>query len=336
MMHPEARCSSGHPLGRYDAPMGERGLNGLGCDLCSRFFPCSIGYFNCAQGCDYDVCARCVEQAAPKPEPLPQPLMIHPSAKCSSGHSLGKYEDPLEERGKNGLGCDFCQKFFPCSLGYYNCGQGCDYDVCAKCLETPVPVPEPVPEPEPFVAPYQEDPLQKPQQSDPVKPGSKSRRSPEFLKAITYVESVINKGKPFTDSDFPPELSSLANKDDKPDKISKMNNTQWKRASEIYPKQEVFIDGIEPNDINQGALGNCYFLAVLSAMAEFPDRVQACFHTKTVNDAGIYLMRFYINGAEYPVYVDDYLPVRHNRPCFSSSRVGELWVILLEKAWAKL
>ena len=139
------------------------------------------------------------------------------------------------------------------------------------CIEKPVP--QYVPEPEPFVAPYSEDSHKKPQHSSVIKPGSKPRKSPEFLKAITFVESVINKGKPFIDSDFPPELSSLANKNDKPDKISKMNNTQWKRASEIYPKQEIFIDGIDPNDINQGALGNCYFLAVLSAMAERPDRV---------------------------------------------------------------
>lgn len=47
-------------------------------------------------------------------------------------------------------------------------------------------------------------------------------------------------------------------------------------------------------------------------------------------------MSFYINGVETPVFVDDWLPVRHGKPCFASSRVGELWVILLEKAWAKL
>jgi len=71
-------------------------------------------------------------------------------------------------------------------------------------------------------------------------------------------------------------------------------------------------------------------------MAEKPERVMARFYTKVVNKAGVYLMSFFINGVESPVYVDDFLPVRFNKPCFSSSRVGELWVILLEKAWAKL
>ena len=35
-------------------------------------------------------------------------------------------------------------------------------------------------------------------------------------------------------------------------------------------------------------LGNCYFLTVLSSMAESPDRIKALIETKTVNNAGIY------------------------------------------------
>lgn len=77
-------------------------------------------------------------------------------------------------------------------------------------------------------------------------------------------------------------------------------------------------------------------MSVLSAMAEVPSRVMARFYTKVVNKAGIYLMSFYVNGYETPVIVDDYLPVRYGKPCFANSREGELWVILLEKAWAKL
>ena len=97
------------------------------------------------------------------------------------------------------------------------------------------------------------------------------------------------------------------------------------------------MGGIEPNDINQGQLGDCYFLAALSSLAEFPDRVQALFHTKEINKAGIYLVRFYINGNEMPVVVDDHLPVdARGQPVFATCRDGELWVSLLEKAWAKL
>lgn len=47
-------------------------------------------------------------------------------------------------------------------------------------------------------------------------------------------------------------------------------------------------------------------------------------------------MSFFINGTETPIIIDEFIPVRYNKPCFSSSRVGELWVLLLEKAWAKI
>jgi hypothetical protein len=45
-------------------------------------------------------------------------------------------------------------------------------------------------------------------------------------------------------------------------------------------------------------------------MAEKPERVMARFYTKEINKAGIYLMSFFINGIETPVYVDDFLPVK--------------------------
>jgi hypothetical protein len=44
--------------------------------------------------------------------------------------------------------------------------------------------------------------------------------------------------------------------------------------------------------LSKAMLGNCYFLATLSAMAENPERVKARFYTKEVNQAGIYLMSF--------------------------------------------
>ena len=77
-------------------------------------------------------------------------------------------------------------------------------------------------------------------------------------------------------------------------------------------------------------------MAVLSSLAEFPDRVSALFYTKEINNAGIYLVRFFVNGTETPVIVDDYLPCKNGRPVFASSRDDELWVSVLEKAWAKL
>ena len=60
------------------------------------------------------------------------------------------------------------------------------------------------------------------------------------------------------------------------------------------------------------------------------------FETKKANEAGIYLIYFYVNGIKTPVLVDDLIPCRGTTPAFCSTNQPELWAILLEKAWAKL
>jgi len=92
-----------------------------------------------------------------------------------------------------------------------------------------------------------------------------------------------------------------------------------------------------PSDIKQGALGNCYYLATLAAIAENPQRIKDMFIDDEANDAGCYVIKFYVNGVQTAVMVDDWIPCQYGRPAFAkSSTEGELWVILLEKAWAKL
>ena len=54
------------------------------------------------------------------------------------------------------------------------------------------------------------------------------------------------------------------------------------------------------------------------------------------NRFGIYGMRINKNGEWKEVVVDDYIPCYKGDPAFSKANGNELWVILLEKAWAKL
>jgi hypothetical protein len=80
-------------------------------------------------------------------------------------------------------------------------------------------------------------------------------------------------------------------------------------------------------------------MAAVGCLASQPGLLEETFITKKVNDAGIYAFRFYLNGREKIVVVDDYLPClqKHDEPFFSHSKVrGEFWMCLLEKAWAKL
>jgi calpain-15 len=123
----------------------------------------------------------------------------------------------------------------------------------------------------------------------------------------------------------------------------------WKRPSEVYGDQEFKIyENIGPNDIKQGKCGDCYFLASLSALAEYPERIKNIFITKEVNEAGCYAVSLFVNGERRTVVVDDYFPYDNHRGTWAFSRPSEdqdeaigrgckeIWVLILEKAWAKV
>ena len=49
-----------------------------------------------------------------------------------------------------------------------------------------------------------------------------------------------------------------------------------------------------------------------------------------------YEIVFFIDGEWQIVIVDDYFPTKYNEFVFAQPNGSELWVILLEKAWAKV
>ena len=130
----------------------------------------------------------------------------------------------------------------------------------------------------------------------------------------SFVKKVINEGKPFTDFEFPPNINSLLDTDNKNGGLDKhtieyFKKIEWRRASEIYLGGcSVFKKGVEPTDIKQGKLADCYLLSVLSALAEIPGRIESLFNTTKVNQAGIYSINFFINGKRSEVIVDDLIP----------------------------
>eukprot|EP00002_Diphylleia_rotans_P028577 TRINITY_DN5776_c0_g1_i1.p1 TRINITY_DN5776_c0_g1~~TRINITY_DN5776_c0_g1_i1.p1 ORF type:complete len:541 (+),score=95.86 TRINITY_DN5776_c0_g1_i1:104-1624(+) len=97
-------------------------------------------------------------------------------------------------------------------------------------------------------------------------------------------------------------------------------------------------DGIKPDNVRQGRLGDCWFLSAAAVLAERPELVRRLFLTQTLQREGVYAVRLFHNGEWQVVIVDDLIPVdRNERPIYSqlTSR-GHTWVVLLEKAFAKL
>ena len=86
----------------------------------------------------------------------------------------------------------------------------------------------------------------------------------------------------------------------------------------------------------QGATGDCWFLSSISALAEkrpLADRVinPTANSTAAAQEGGIYKFQFYRMGEWHDVIIDDQIPLQYSaRP-----ENGELWVPLLEKAYAK-
>jgi hypothetical protein len=158
-------------------------------------------------------------------------------------------------------------------------------------------------------------------------------------------------GMLFTDPLFPPNQNSLLGLDPfgKPIDIQAYNdnikdlqnfqNVSFARPSEIFGNDyQLFSGKIEVDDIKQGILGDCYFLTALGNLCKFPGFILNLFKTKTVNKDGYYEIIMIIDGEPRIVIIDDYLPVHsfNRQPCFAKPNGNELWVMLLEKAWAKV
>jgi hypothetical protein len=131
-------------------------------------------------------------------------------------------------------------------------------------------------------------------------------------------------------------------KDPSKPKRVKWKTLQWKRPEEFLgggKKPELYANNsVDPDDIKQGQVGDCWFLSAVSVLCKKPEVAQRIFINKTVNSFGVYCVQFYKNGKRVQVLVDDSFPVLANgKPAFAkSSQSNELWVSLIEKAFAKL
>ena len=121
----------------------------------------------------------------------------------------------------------------------------------------------------------------------------------------------------------------------------------WRRAHEVVnggplkegdPKPKLFSGGIAPSDLKQGQLGDCWLIAALASAAEYRQCIQRCFRTLEYNPRGKYDFLLWDGqlGKWTHLSIDDTIPCHKNTyvPLYAKPN-GELWAILLEKAFAK-
>ncbi|KHN06483.1 Calpain clp-1 [Glycine soja] len=160
---------------------------------------------------------------------------------------------------------------------------------------------------------------------------------------LAIKEALYARGeRRFTDQEFPPNDHSLfVDPANPPAKLQVVS--EWLRPGEIGRQNHLdcrpclFSEAPNPSDVCQGRLGDCWFLSAVAVLAEV-SRISEVIITPDYNEEGIYTVCFCVQGEWIPVVVDDWIPCElPGKPAFATSKKGyELWVSILEKAYAKL
>lgn len=152
--------------------------------------------------------------------------------------------------------------------------------------------------------------------------------------SISYCTSLLTNLH-YIDPYFPPSEYSLYG-------VSPHRLTErviWMRPKEFLKgKIEIFNGGIDSSDIQQGELGDCWLMCSLCALASKPLYITKLFLNPEYNEQNLYRIRMCKDGEWQNVTIDDYVPcsAANKQPIFSKNNGNELWVIILEKAYAKL
>jgi hypothetical protein len=185
-----------------------------------------------------------------------------------------------------------------------------------------------------------------------------------FVKELNHSALAVTKyfknqrphtsSEPFTDPVFPPTWESIFGLEADGSPIDKdverraeaerdfqidADDIVWLRPTDIFGSEfAMFEDNIEFDDVRQGSIGNCYFMASISALTENPQIIAEIYRHHDVQGNGCYEICMKIDGLWNVVMLDDFIPCsrRTNRPIFANPKNNELWAILLEKAWAKI
>jgi len=167
----------------------------------------------------------------------------------------------------------------------------------------------------------------------------------------------------FTDSDFPPNSDSIGKTSKQfapgtrdsscccPSLVEEGGDVWWRRTEELFAEAKdadgkekgkhaakLFSGGITPSDIAQGALGDCWLLAAIATLAEHEGVIESCFVSTNYSPLGKYEVKLWdpAKNEKTTFSVDDTIPCnKSGTPLFTTPNGEELWVFLLEKAFAK-
>ncbi|KAH9519602.1 hypothetical protein Btru_003120 [Bulinus truncatus] len=159
----------------------------------------------------------------------------------------------------------------------------------------------------------------------------------------TLKANILKSGKLFVDPEFPPDVTSLYIDGKPPEEDVHGGNIKWKRPKDLVQNPEFIVDGADRNDLDQGELGDCWFIAGAAVLAtnhrkQFERVVPIDQSFDKVNYTGMFRFNIWWYGDWTEVIIDDYLPSVRGELiyCRNDESLNEFWPCLLEKAYAKL
>eukprot|EP01062_Namystynia_karyoxenos_P053563 TRINITY_DN4343_c0_g1_i1.p1 TRINITY_DN4343_c0_g1~~TRINITY_DN4343_c0_g1_i1.p1 ORF type:complete len:696 (+),score=216.64 TRINITY_DN4343_c0_g1_i1:85-2088(+) len=158
------------------------------------------------------------------------------------------------------------------------------------------------------------------------------------LSAAERAALLAAAGVPFVDLSFPPKDCSLKQEWQR----GQMHMLPFVRAQDWGcvaggPAPVLYASGRpRPDDVNQGALADCYLMGALGSVAVRPELIERVF-PDGLGPNGAISLRLCLGGWWRTVVIDDWFPCSGPKPGFARNRAQphELWVAAVEKALAK-
>lgn len=154
-------------------------------------------------------------------------------------------------------------------------------------------------------------------------------------------------GEPFVDVDFPADESVL-DREAMDAALGGQLPIQWppvwQRVLNVKKGEPRMLDsGINFDDPKQGVLGDCWLITAMSSAAlKHGDAIKELFRDDELKCDGKYTVEFWdvrlgVAGGWSPVTIDDQVPCdsRTGNPYYADFHNGEVWPMILEKAFAK-
>jgi hypothetical protein len=147
----------------------------------------------------------------------------------------------------------------------------------------------------------------------------------------------------FKDEAFPANARSLYfDSISAPKGVVPSETVKWSRISEgalVYCEKYTFYEGNQYScQIQQGALGDGYFVNTLRILSCYPSYIRRLLVSDKYANQGLYTLKFQKAGRWRYVHIDDRIPCRQSgRANFCRNRnPNETFAMLLEKGYAKL